>query len=1127
MNALEVLAKARAAGVRISADGDRLKLRAAKGAITPELAESIKANKADLLMLLSKGSGPAQTVAIPVADRNATIAPAFAQQGLWFLDELDPGSSVYNMGYRLTLKGALDKKRLKVAINKLVARHEALRTVFQRKDGQLAQVIQPELEVSLETVDCTGAQAERDVREQAFITRHLDLATGPLIRAGLVELEPDQHELLLCVHHIVFDIWSGQLFFEQLAELYAADDPAFELPAPALQFADYAAWQAGLLDAAERERLLAYWRKHLAGAPPAIELPFDFKRPLEPTHRGAWVARRLSPDLLPRLNAVAGKESATLFMLMFAAFAVLLARYTNEKDVVIGTSVDGRNHQDLEGVIGFFLNTIAVRSRLDSDPSFSELLNQVRTNLLNGFAHQELPFDMLVDDLKPDRDLSRNPIVQVTLDWQQESGEDLEIEGLNVQGPDFISQQSAKFDLTLTARVDGSELEIGFEYSTDLFKAATIERMIDSLDCLLEDIATDPAKPVNQLNIVSDADRNWLLNTINATDVPLEPVCLHTLVERRAADMSAAIAMEWQDQKLSYRDINEYTNRLARALIEAGLGPRQTACVLVDRGLHFPLALLAIVKAGGAYVPIAPDIPAERLAYMLDNADAQLVITTAAHTALVDADQTTIFRVDEFDYRKGDGSNLDLDIDPLDPAYVIYTSGSTGRPKGVTLTHLGLVNLVRWQSKQPGLDHAARTIHYASLSFDVSFTETFTTWDAGGTLVVIEEELRRDFPALLDFIDANQIERVFLPCAALDPFAHAVNQRNQGVGFTDVIVSGEQLQITPSIRQMFIKHADVRLHNHYGPAETHVVTALTLTSDAAGWDTMATIGVPIDNTQLYVVDEHMQLVPKGATGELYLGGVCVGLGYHNNPEQTAERFLPDPFRPDQGTQLYRTGDSVRFRADGEMEFLGRIDTQIKLRGYRIEPGEIESVLAEHETVQLAAVIMTGVTDEAANRMLVAYIVCAEDQDFSADALRNWAHRFLPDYMVPTLFIKLDAMPLTPTGKLDRRRLPAPDSIAQVEYAAPSTPTEIELVKIYAAVLGDAPIGINDDFFRRGGNSLLAMQLVGKIRETFDVNLPLKNAFRYPQAKSLATVIDALKGTAASQDTAGDQEQFVI
>jgi amino acid adenylation domain-containing protein len=1124
MNALDVLAKARAAGVRISADGDRLKLRAAKGTLNAELAAAIKTNKAELLVLLSKGSAGNAHTSIPQADRAAPIAPSFAQQRLWFLDELDPGSSVYNIAYRLKLDGALDKQRLQNALNQLIARHESLRTVFRRQQRQLTQVILPTLECPIESIDATGPNADRHTREQTFITQHLDLTDGPLIRAGLTELDAESHELLVCVHHIVFDVWSGQLFFDQFAQLYGAEDN--HLPELSVQFADYAAWQANTLTATERERLLAYWREQMKGAPPALELPFDYKRPLEPTYEGGWQFRRLSADLLPKLNTLAGKESATLFMLMFAAFSALLSRYTREKDIVIGTSVDGRSNSDLEGVIGFFLNTIAVRCRLDGDPSFTELLGRVKQSLLGGFAHQELPFEMLVDDLQPDRELSRTPLVQVMLDWQQIGSEDLNIAGLNTSGPDFISQESAKFDLTLTALVDGNELEIGFEYSTELFSAETITRLIDSLECLLEDIAAAPDKSVGRLKVVSDADTQWLLHTINDTDVALESICLHELVERQADINPDAIAMQWQDMQLSYAEVNARANRLARALIEQGLGPGETACVLVDRGLHFPLALLAILKAGGAYVPIAPDIPTERLTYMLENAAARVVITTAEHTALVTSPNTEIFRVDEFDYATGAASNLTVAVRPADPAYVIYTSGSTGRPKGVTLTHQGLVNLVKWQARQPGLDKPARTIHYASLSFDVSFTETFTTWDAGGTLVVIEEEMRRNFPALLDFIAAEKIARVFLPCAALDPFANAVNLRNKDIGFSDVIVSGEQLQITPSIRQMFEAWPDIRLHNHYGPAETHVVTALTLTSDASGWETMASIGVPIDNTQLYVLDEHKQLVPRGATGELYLGGVCVGLGYHGNPEQTAERFLPDTFRPAQGATLYRTGDLARYRADGEMHFLGRMDGQIKLRGYRIEPGEIEAVLTEHESVQLAAVIMTG---EAANRMLVAYIVAAKNQTCGEDQLRTWAHRYLPDYMVPSIFVELDSMPLTPTGKLDRRKLPDPVAANEIDYVAPETATESKLVEIYADVLDGERIGTSDDFFRRGGNSLLAMQLITRIRDSFDVNLPLKHAFRYPQPKSLAAVIDALAGAKTGSDgaAADDQEQFVI
>ncbi|MEC9376319.1 MAG: amino acid adenylation domain-containing protein [Pseudomonadota bacterium] len=1124
MNAINLLAKARAAGVRISPNGNQLKLRASKGAIKKELIEEIKANKEELLILLSKTINNSKVI-IPKVDRSKALAPSFAQQRLWFLDELDPESSIYNISYRLGLEGKLDKERLQDALDQIIVRHESLRTVFRRQGDKLTQVILSSMPCPIEHIKTEDVSAHKNDLEKNFITQKLNLTDGPLIRAGLIELSSNTYQLLICVHHIIFDVWSGQLFFEQLSDFYFKknDDELTKLP---IQFADYAAWQADTLNQKERERLLKYWRKEMNGAPPSLELPFDFKRPIEPNYSGAWRAKRLSNKLLTRLNSLAAKEGSTLFMLMFSAFAILLFRYTRETDIVIGTSIDGRNNSDLEGVIGFFLNTIEIRCKLDGNPSFINLLARIKESLLGGFEHQELPFEVLVDDLQPERELSRTPLLQVMLDWQQEGEGNIKIPGLNVTGPDFISQESSKFDLTLTVLIKGDELEIGFEYSTELFNDKTIIHLTDSLECLLENITEDPKKSIDKLNVTNNSDKEWLLNKINKTDKLLEKICLHELIEKRSEIEPNSIALEWENRKLSYKEINSHANSLARALIDQGLGPGKTACVLVDRGLDFPLILLAVLKVGAAYVPIAPDIPKERLTYMLENVSASLIITNDKNLDIIDSSKANIFLINDFNYESGDGRNLKLKIQPKDAAYVIYTSGSTGRPKGVTLSHEGLVNLVKWQAKQPGLETARRTIHYASLSFDVSFTEIFTTWDAGGTLVIIEENLRRDFQGLIEFINSEKIERVFLPCAALDPFCRAVNLQTENPPFTDVIVSGEQLQITPSIRKMFEGLPSVRLHNHYGPAETHVVTALTLSGDAKNWETLPSIGSPIDNSRLYILDKNMELMPRGAAGELYIGGTCVGLGYHGNPQQTKERFITNPFHPEVGSKIYKTGDLVRYRADNKLDFLGRIDAQIKLRGYRIEPGEIETVLTENDSVQTAAVILRG---KQINKSLVAYIVSAEKKRFSSEKLRDWAKRFLPDYMIPNLFIEIDSMPITPTGKLDKLKLPEPDQTYKTQYVKPETETENKLTEIYADLLDIQEVGVNDDFFRIGGNSLLAMQLVAKIRSNFNFNLPLKHAFRYSEPRSLAALIDAilLGEENLNSDKIEDKEQFIL
>jgi amino acid adenylation domain-containing protein len=663
-----------------------------------------------------------------------------------------------------------------------------------------------------------------------------------------------------------------------------------------------------------------------------------------------------------------------------------------------------------------------------------------------------------------------------------------------------------------------------FEYNTDLFDAATIGRLLDHFETLLRAIVADPARPVSQLPLLDAAERAHVLTDFNATAMPTAALTVHQLVEQQAGRTPAAEAVAHGDVSLSYKELNARANRLARALEKRGAGPGALVGICAERSVEMVTGVLAVLKAGAAYVPIDPNYPAERITTMLADSAAPVLLTQSAIAARLPEHSAQTLLLDAFDWHAGDATNLDVAGESV---YVIYTSGSTGKPKGVELTHAGLSNLLQWQCAQPGLDIPARTLQFASLSFDVSFQELFTTWTQGGSLVLIDEDQRRDLNALAKLIASDRIERVYLPFAALQPLADAVaNDAALNFSVNDVIVAGEQLQVTPAVRAMFTTLGDARLHNQYGPSETHVVTACTLSGDPAGWPALPPIGTPVANTQVYVLDAHREPVPVGVPGELYLGGVQVARGYIHRPELTAEKFLADPFNA--GGRMYRTGDRVRFLPDGNLEYLGRTDDQVKWRGFRIEPGEIETVLSAHSTVKQAAVLLRE--DSPGDKRLVAYVVGTAGAP-DAEQLRAHLKAQLPDYMVPSIIVALDALPLTPSGKLARRALPVPDyADAAQTYVAPRTPVEEALTQIWAEVLGVDTVGIHDDFFQLGGHSLLATQLISRIRDTLKVELPLKYLFRNPTAESLASSIESLRMADSLQTSAeddGEREEFEL
>jgi amino acid adenylation domain-containing protein len=1129
MSALELIARLRAAGIKLALHEGKIRLKAEKGSLTEKLKQEITAHKQEIIALLSSGD---TAPALRSTNRDQPLPLSYAQQRLWFLDELEPGTPVYNMPFALKVRGKLNTEALQNALNDLVEQHESLRTIFVATDNEPVQKILSNIATNLNKLDLQD-QDETAVLQQTrkLAKQNFDLAKGPLLRLHLLQTAADEYILLLVIHHIISDLWSMNVFFSQLGKLYErhTSDVAPAREELAIQYADYAVWQRELLSGTRLETHLSYWLKQLDDAPPVLPLTSDHPRPPEPGYRGKWQAITLPVSLSKNLQQFAQQSGSTMFMLSFAVFTVLLNKYAREDDIVVGTPISGRQHTELEGLIGFFLNTLALRIDASGDPSFNELLKRVKRTSLDAYAHQDLPFEKLVEELQPERDMSHTPVFQHMFIWQESSDANLTLPGLTTEPAVLISHDTAKFDLTLAVSNTPEGIEAGFEYNTDLFDAATIERMLGHYATLLRAVLANPGAKLSEIPLLDAAERKIVIEDFNTSTTDFgEAICVHRLVESQVEKTPAAIAVILGDKSLSYAELNRRANVLALKLRELGAASGSIVAISAERSLDLPVAALAVLKSGACYVPVDPNYPTERIAAMLGDSAAVVVVTQSHLNLPAQAGQR--LDIDTFDF-SGAADNLDGGS-ATDPLYCIYTSGSTGRPKGVQLSHAGLSNLLRWQLQHERLSAPASTLQFASFSFDVHFQEFFGTWSNGGTTVMVDEELRQDLPRLADFIATQNIERVFLPYAALQPIAETLVTSNKNSALKDIVVAGEQLQVSPAVRALFATLNDAALHNQYGPSETHVVTSLTLNKTSPGdehsWPALPSIGYPLANTRCYVLDQSGEPCPIGVPGELYLGGVQLALGYLNRPDLNAEKFTASPFID--GDRLYKTGDRVRFLSDGQIEFLGRADDQVKWRGFRIEPGEIETQLSEQPTVQQAAVLLRE--DTPGDKRLVAYVTGdAADPVALKQALKDT----LPDYMVPSIIVTLDELPLTPSGKVARRKLPTPEYSRDetTPYVAPRNETEEKLIRLWADVLGvdtdKQQVGIHDDFFDLGGHSLLATQLVSRIRDQFGISLPLKYIFRYPNPAELGTTVSTLEAARnhAQTELSDDRDEFRI
>ncbi|OTA16216.1 Amino acid adenylation [Xenorhabdus vietnamensis] len=1106
---------------------------------------------------LTEAATAIQTV-IPTADRSQPLPLSFAQQRLWFLGQLDPAASqAYHLPAALRLTGSLDRHALAIALDRLVARHESLRTRFvsiagQLIEGQPCQHIDPaDIGFALSCHDLRQldpALHTSRVAELANLEAQtpFDFAQGPLIRGQLLQLADKEHVLLLTLHHIITDGWSIGVLVRELGVFYRAaldgnDDPLPPLP---IQYIDYAVWQHEQLQGTTFTALRDFWCAQLDDAPALLTLPTDRPRPAVQTYVGDQISFHLDATLLASLKALGQRHNSTLFMTMLSAWSIVLARLSGQDDIVIGTPVANRPHHELEGLIGFFVNTLALRVKLNDDLSVADLLTQVQERALAAYAHQDLPFEQVVEALQPERSLSYSPIFQVMLTLNNTPAQKLVLPDLQLTSIEQ-AHHGAYFDVTLSLTETESGLLGGMTYAADLFDSATIERMAGYLQNILAAMVADETQILATLPMLPESEKQQLLVDFNATRLDGPPAAfIHPRIEAQAARQPAAPAVIFDEQTLSYGELNRRANQLAHHLITLGVRPDERVAICVERSLEMVVGLLAILKAGGAYVPLDPAYPTERLAYMLKDAAPVALLTQSAfadmlNTAVPPAEAgylTVLLDVPDPALATYPAHNPDtpaLGLTPCHLAYVIYTSGSTGLPKGVEMPLAALSNLLQWHRHTPSHSQPApslpagtgRTLQFAALGFDVAFQEIFTTLSEGGCLVLMHEALRREPQQALRLIEQKQVNRIFLPYIALQHLAEAaVHCEGDFSCLAHIVTAGEQLRITPAIQRFLQRAGNCRLHNHYGPTESHVVTAYPLDKDITHWPTLPPIGRPIANSQIYILDPYRQPVPLGVTGEIYIAGAGVARGYLNRPALTAERFLADPFSARPEARMYKTGDLGRWRPDGNIEYLGRNDFQVKLRGFRIELGEIEAQLMRCHGVREVVVIARE--DEPGAKRLVAYLRPLAGAELVPAALRQQLARHLADYMLPSAFVTLKTFPLTPNGKLDRPALPAPEASAVVtrSYAAPEGEMETVLAQIWQDLLGLERVGRHDHFFELGGHSLLAVQLGARIRRTLARELPLQALFAQPVLMTLALALADAAATPQAVIPTADRRQ---
>jgi amino acid adenylation domain-containing protein len=1101
----------------------------------------------------SGGAGVKRPPIQPVNERQR-LPLSFAQQRMWFLDQLEPGRATYNMPAAVWVSGAVNPAALQQSLSEVVRRHEVLRTTVAVEQSEPVQVIGAPAAVEWPVVDLQEVNPEqratlarRLAQEEAC--RPFQLSVGPLLRNRWITLDGQQHRWLLTVHHLVADGWSVGVMMSEMARLVEAygqgqPSPLRELT---IQYADYALWQRQWMASAELAPEVDYWKQELAGAEPVMALPTDRGRPAVPTGQGGQLSIRLSEEQTEALKRLSRQQGVTLFMTVLAGLVTVLHRVTGQPEVIVGTPVAGRQSVEVEELIGLFVNTLVLRIKLAGDPSVGQVLEQVRAVVLRAQEHQAVPFDKLVEELRLERQMSHSPVFQVMVASEAVSLPAVEVGGVKLRVEE-VARETSKFDLSVTVQ-EGEErgLQVRVQYNRDLFEAATVQRLMEQVEMVLQEMAARPAARVWELPLMTEAQQHQVMTewTDTAAVGDEAEVGLIQMVEAQAWQRPEAVAVVCDQEHLSFEQLNARANQLAHFLRSLPLGPEDRVGICTDRSLLMVIGVLGILKAGAAYVPLDPTYPKERLSFILEDAQVSVLLTQERLATQLPATRRTVCLDADWDCIAQQSSQNPVNrARPNHLVYVIYTSGSTGRPKGVMIEHGSVINLRAALKQAIYANHAGPPLRVSlngPLAFDTSVKQLIQLMD-GHRLEILPEEVRGDSESLVVYLRQRLLD-VFdcTPSVLVHLIASGLLEKPE-LAPSVVLVGGEP--IDKPLWQTLAQAERTSFYNVYGPTENTVNTTVHQVTVAA---TEPTIGRAIANTRVYLLDHWLRPVPIGVAGELYIGGAGIARGYLDRPALTGERFIPDPFvgmrnaecgmrneesessdlksetgksaicNPQSaiGSRLYRTGDLARFRGDGSLEFLGRTDHQVKVRGFRIELGEIEAVLGQHPDVQHAVIVARQ--DTPGDKRLVAYVVPGRETTVTVSQLQDWLKQKLPGYMVPSAFMMVEALPLSPNGKVDRRRLPAPGGDRPAldrTFEAPRTPTEKALAAIWSQLLGVEPIGVYDNFFALGGHSLLATRLVSLVRHRLQSEIPLRSIFETPNLAELARLLENMKADKA-------------
>jgi amino acid adenylation domain-containing protein/thioester reductase-like protein len=1103
------------------------------------IENSLTNQKRDLLKLLLNKKGINLQTETILPRPNSEPAPlSFGQEQLWFLSQIQDNTT-YNLPLALQISGSLNISVLEQVITEIVRRHEILRTNFQQIEGKNLQVIRPEINISLQVINLDQITAKQQLKNvERLINQETDkifnLSEDDLFQSTLYQLNQNSYILLLNMHHIISDGWSIGILLQELSTLYGAYLAGNKSPLPDLQiqYADYAIWQKEKFTSEIREKQLNYWKQQLADIPPLLELPTDKPRPPIQSFRGGIWEFSINSNLSQKIRTLTQQSDATLFMTMLAAFVILLYRCSGQDDILIGSPMAGRNRQEIQSLIGYFVNTVVLRTKLTGNPNFREILNQVRQVATDAHNYQDIPYNQVVEALNPQRNLSYNPVFQILFDLQHSLTDKLQLPGLTLQ-PFLGEHSTSKFDLSLIIEDRGTELIGAWEYSSDLFTQEAISRITENFQTLLNGIVNNPETPINQLPIISAFEQQQILEKWNNTqqDYP-ESFCIHELFTQQVIKTPDAIAVKFGNQQLTYTQLNQKANQLANYLQNCGVTSEVLVGLYLERSLDILIAILAILKAGGAYLPLDPKYPQTRLTDILNDSQVSIILTQEklltslssplprgetpltpyqGKIILLDTDLTIISQ-----------QNIETPISAIKPdnlAYVIYTSGSTGKPKGVMITHQNIVNHATSIIDKYQINSHDRILQFTTFIFDVAAEEIFPAWLSGATLIICPQEMVTNLIEFSQFLAQESLTVVNLPTPYWQEWVLEIDRKvSQIPDSLRLVITGSD-QVLPeklALWQKLVteKRQNIQWINAYGLTETTITSTVYQLPVNYQLNTTHSvpIGRPIANTEIYILDQNLQPVPIGIPGELHIGGAGLARGYLNRKQLTNEKFISNPISSSKSSRLYKTGDLARYLPDGNIEFLGRIDYQVKIRGFRIELGEIEAVLAQHPLVKSSAVIVREI--QPGNKQLVAYVVTEDHSNIQQD-LRSFLKKNLPDYMLPAFFVRLAELPLTPTGKINRRALSALmlELNHEIDYILPRNPLEQKLAEIWCQVLGLEKVSVEENFFNLGGHSLATIQIISRIRETLKIDLPLQYLFTEPTIAGLTKIINQLLQTA--------------